>query len=60
MGVPEMITADQHCFRDLMFFSVDTENMENISANHCHLQDAFLVTCREAKSLLEPCIVLLQ
>ena len=45
MGVPEIITADQHYFRDLMFFSVDSENMENISAKQCHLQDAFLATC---------------
>ena len=31
--VPEIISAEQRCFRDLTFFSADSENMKNVSAD---------------------------
>ena len=32
---PEIIGAEQRCFRDLTFFSAESENMKNISAVRC-------------------------
>ena len=31
--VPEIMSAEQRCFRNLTFFSADSENMENLSAD---------------------------
>ena len=38
--IPEMISSEQRFFRDLTFFSADSENMKNINADqHCFRAD---------------------
>ena len=32
VGIPEIISAEQRCFRDLAFFNADSENMKKTSA----------------------------
>ena len=36
--VPEIVRAEQHCFRDLTFFRTESEHMKNISADQLCLE----------------------
>ena len=51
---PEIISAEQRCFRDLTFFSADSKNMKNIRGNQCCIRsDQFWFSLNQGCSELK-------